>query len=395
MPLHSGRVPAWLRQRMTKLGTAVVEAIICHYGRSEVLTRLSDPYWFQAFGSVLGMDWHSSGITTSVMNALKLGINPISKELGLYVCGGRGAQSRKTPYELTDIADNTGLDGLGLVRASRLTAKVDNTAIQDGFQLYLHSFVLSEDGEWTVIQQGMDPENRMARRYHWLSRGLRSFVDQPHTAVIGRDQGQILNLTHREADSTRKSLVSMSKEKPGSLAAETRKILMSSRHAVQRKDVNLKRMASVLATAHDARVHDFASLLLCPGLGPRTLQSLTLVSEVIHGTPSRFDDPARFSMAHGGKDGHPFPVPTEVYDKSIKVLRDGVTHAKLGRSDKLKAIQCLDKISRKMEEKNPEMDFDAYLAHERATSHRHGGRTVFGKAQKSRQQNKPQQLELL
>lgn len=389
LPLHGGRVPGWLRQRMVKLGTAVVEAIAWHYGRGEVLTRLSDPYWFQAFGCVLGMDWHSSGITTSVMNALKLGLNPIAGELGLYVCGGRGAQSRQTPDELARIGDATGLDGTALARASRLTAKVDNTAVQDGFQLYLHSFVVSRDGDWTVIQQGMRPANRLARRYHWHSAHVRSFVDQPHTAVVGRNQGLILNLAHHDADPTRRALVGLSREHPGKLAVESRRILMSRDHAVRARDVNLKRLAAVLAAAHDAEVQDFASMLLCPGLGPRTLQSLTLVSEVIHGTPSRFEDPARFAMAHGGKDGHPFPVPLDVYDRSIRVLRDAVHRARrLDRSDKLRAIRCLDRHVRRVEAASPDVDFDAFIRHERAQSHAHGGRTVQGPAPG------PRQLEL-
>lgn len=363
---------------MVSLGTAIVESVAWHYGRREVLTRLSDPYWFQAFGCVLGMDWHSSGITTSVLSALKRGINPIANELGLYVCGGRGAQSRRTPDELLRVADANSLDGTALVRCSRLAAKVDNTAVQDGFQLYLHCFIVSRDGDWTVVQQGMNPDVRLARRYHWLSTNLRSFVEEPHTAVVGRNQGLILNLTHHDADPTRNALVGMTRESPDSLAAESRKILMSREHAVRPRDVDMKRLAAVLVTAHDTGVQDFASLLLCQGLGPRTLQSLTLVSEVIHGTPSRFDDPARFSMAHGGKDGHPFPVPTRVYDQSISVLRDAVGKAKLGNSDKLRAIQCLDRFVRRAEESEPQLDFNAYLARERATSHLHGGRTVTG-----------------
>ena len=365
---------------MAQLGTAVVEAIVWHYGRKEALTRLSDPYWFQAFGCVLGMDWHSSGITTCVVSALKRGLNPIANELGIYVCGGRGAQSRKTPDELEALSDSVGLDGPALVRSSRLTAKVDNTAVQDGFQLYLHSFIVSRDGDWTVIQQGMNPDSRTARRYHWLSSNLRSFVDEPHAAVVGDNLGLILNLTHHAAEPTRDALVEMTAEHPTRMATESRRVLMSRDHGVRARDVDLKRLAAVLATAHDSNVQDFASMLLCQGLGPRTLQSLTLVSEVIHGTPSRFLDPARFSMAHGGKDGHPFPVPTKVYDESIRVLRDAVGHAKLDRSDKLKAIQCLDRFVRRAEAADASVDFDAYLSHERATSYQHGGRTVFGKA---------------
>lgn len=378
LPLHGGRVPQWLRDRMVTLGTSIIEAVALQYGTREVLARLSDPYWFQAFGCVLGMDWHSSGITTSVVTALKLGLNPIASELGLYVCGGRGAQSRKTPGELIRISDSRGLDGPSLVRASRLTAKVDNTAIQDGFQLYLHSFIVSREGDWAVIQQGMNPDSRLARRYHWLSTNVRSFVEEPHTAVVGRNQGLILNLTHRDAALTRTSLVAMTTEPPEKMALHARQVLMSREHAVHARDIDLKRLAAVLVTAHDTGVQDFASLLLCPGLGARTLQSLTLVSEVIHGTASRFDDPARFAMAHGGKDGHPFPVPIKVYDKSISVLRDAVSKARLGNADKLEAIRSLDRFVRRAEESDPHVDFDAYIAHERAISRQYCGRTVFG-----------------
>lgn len=380
LPLHNGRVPAWLRERMVALAAAIVESITWHYGRGEVLTRLSDPFWFQALGCVLGMDWHSSGITTSVVTALKLGLNPLAKELGLYVCGGRGRQSRRTPDELLQLAEPAGLDGPGLVHASRLTAKVDNTAVQDGFQLYLHTFIVSADGDWTVIQQGMNPACRQARRYHWHSARVRSFVDEPHSAVVGENQGLILNLTAHDADPARAAIVGLAAEHPDHVVREARRIVMPAGHAVRARDVDLKRLAAVLVTAHDAGVQDFASLLLCPGLGPRTLQSLALVSEVIHGTPSRFADPARFSMAHGGKDGHPFPVPTKVYDTSITVLRDAVGKAKLGHGDKLKAIQCLDRFVRRAERDDPAVDFAAFLAHERATAHEHGGRTVFGPA---------------
>jgi len=395
LPLHRGRVPSWLAERMAALGRGITEAIVWHYGRAEFVRRMSDPFWFQALGCVMGMDWHSSGITTSVMGALKRAVNPLSKELGIHICGGRGKHSRRTPDELTAVADRTGLNGDELVRSSKLAAKVDNTAVQDGFQLYLHSFILTEDGEWAVVQQGMNTESRMARRYHWLSQGLRSFVDTPHTAVIGENQGRILNLTDHEAEATRCSVAAFATAKPAEVAREARSILLPRHHDVRRADVDTKRLASVLAVAHDGGVKDFASLLLTPGLGPRTLQSLTLVSEVIHGTPSRFNDPARFSFAHGGKDGHPFPVPTRVYDESIATLKDAVQHAKLGRTDKLKAIQSLDRFVRRAErELEATVDFDGLLQHERDESWRHGGRTVFGRAKPPGTVGGAEQLEL-
>lgn len=396
LPLHAGRVPEWLRARMAALGAAIVEAIVCHYGRREVLVRLSDPYWFQALGCVLGMDWHSSGITTSVLGALKRGLNPLARELGLTVCGGRGAQSRRTPAELLEVASRTGLDGDALVRSSRLSAKVDNTAVQDGFQLYLHGFIVTADGEWAVVQQGMNPERRMARRYHWLSTALPSFVDSPHAAVVGENQGLILNLVHHEAEPTRRALVAIAGEHPDRMAAEARRVVMARHHDVRPADVDLKRLAAVLVTAYDRGVRDFASLLLSPGLGPRTLQALTLVSEVIHGTPSRFEDPARFSMAHGGKDGHPFPVPLRVYDESIGVLREAVGRARLGNTDKLQAIRTLDRFVQRAEARDAAtVDFEGFIARERAASPQLGGRTVGGRAHPPRRAAaRPAQLDL-
>src|SRR5438309_5586857 len=237
LPLHGGRVPTWLAERMTTLGTAIVESVVLHYGTSELLSRLSDPFWFQALGSVMGMDWHSSGITTSVMGALKRGLNPQAQELGLYICGGRGKHSRMTPHELRTIADKHGLQGDALVRYSRLTAKVDNTAIQDGFQLYLHAFVVTTDGEWAVIQQGMHAATRTARRYHWHSRTLRSFTEEPHVAVVGEAQGTILNLVHRDAFGAQQGIVGLLREAPGYTEKEARHLVMPRRHHIESSDI--------------------------------------------------------------------------------------------------------------------------------------------------------------
>ncbi|MEQ8237869.1 MAG: DUF763 domain-containing protein [Cyclobacteriaceae bacterium] len=383
LPLHNGKVPRWLAERMSKLGGAIIEAIAVEYGKSEVLKRLSDPAWFQSLGCVLGMDWHSSGITTSVMGALKSSLNPIAKELGIYVCGGRGKHSRKTPEELLLIAEKTGLDGNALVKSSRLSAKVDNTAIQDGFQIYLHSFIVSDEGEWAVVQQGMNTTSGYARRYHWHSAALKQFTEEPHTFIYGKTQGNILNLTDKNAYETKSGIISLTKEEPSRMIAEIRKIKLPAHHEVQQKDVDIKRLGAVLALAQELPVQDFESLLLLQGLGPRTLQSLTLVSEVIYGTPSRFKDPARFSFAHGGKDGHPFPVPTNVYDESIAVLKTAVEKAKINHSDKLKAIASLSKASIKMEEDfTPSGDLQSVIKKERADSWKYGGRTVNGWAKK-------------
>lgn len=381
LPLHYGHVPYWLAERMSKLGGAIIESIAVNYGKSEVLKRISDPFWFQALGCVLGMDWHSSGITTSVMGALKKAINPVSHELGIFICGGKGKHSRQTPNEIIKVAEKTGIDGIGLVKCSKLSAKVDNTAIQDGFQLYLHSFIVSDEGEWAVVQQGMNESSGLARRYHWHSAKIKSFVEEPHTFIYGKNQGEILNLVDKKAASTQNGILQLAAENPLQVMPEIRKIIMPRHHEVKAKDVNLKRLGAVLATAHEKELRDFESLLLLEGLGPRTLQSLVLVSEVIHGTPSRFSDPARFSFAHGGKDGHPFPIPTKVYDETIQVLRDSVEKAKIGFSDKEKALKSLHKISQDVEKNfEPNTNFDKVIQKERNDSHKYGGRTIFGKA---------------
>jgi len=379
---------------MSKLGGAIIEAIVLDYGKTEALKRMSDPMWFQALGCVLGMDWHSSGITTSVMGALKKAVNPISKELGIYICGGKGKYSRETPNELMRIADSTGMNGLELVRASKLSAKVDNTAIQDGFQLYLHSFIVSNEGEWAVVQQGMNDANGMARRYHWYSGHLDSFVNEPHTSIYGQNQGVILNLVDKNAGPAQNGIMQIANEGAERMMPEIRKIIMPRHHDVRKEDVNLKRLGAVLALAEKKGAAKFEELLLLEGLGPRTLQSLTLVSEVIHGTPSRFADPARFSFAHGGKDGHPFPVPTKVYDETISTLKNAVERAKIDLTDKQKAIKSLHTMAQRLEKDfipDP-TSFEKLIDKERMESYLYGGRTVTGWAK--RQPKKGGQLDL-
>jgi uncharacterized protein len=383
LPLHGGRVPAWLAERMTKLGTAIIEAVVLHYGAGEALTRLSDPFWFQALGSVMGMDWHSSGITTSVVGALKRGLNPMAHELGLYVCGGRGRHSRKTPDELRALAERTGLNGEELVRSSRLTARVDNNAVQDGFQIYLHSFIVSERGEWAVVQQGLNDASGLARRYHWHSATVRDFVSDPHAAIVGENQGEIMNLVDGRARPAQSALLEIASEKPEVTLANFRHYVAPRHHEVRAEDVDLRRLGAVLAVAYERQFRDFASLLLTEKLGPRTMQSMALVAEVIHGTATRFADPARFSFAHGGKDGHPFPVPLKTYDESIAVLRKSLDAAKLQHSDKANGFKRLDKFVRNVEqERQPVADFEKAVAHEKAISKSIGGRTVFDDAKK-------------
>jgi len=379
LPLHGGYVPIWLAERMAKLGLAIVQNILLDYGKDDLLRRLSDPFWFQSMGAVMGMDWHSSGITTSVMGALNRAVNPHSKELGIYICGGKGKYSRQTPDELLRISDKTGLDGNYLVRCSKLSAKVDNTAIQDGFQLYTHNFILSDTGKWTVIQQGMSDVSSTARRYHWHSDSLTSFVDDPHTSIYGKNTGLILNMADKQADSSRKGIMQIAGEKPEYMLKEISKLVLPSHHDVKAKDVDLKRLGAVLWLAHEKNPSDFEDLLLLQGLGPRTLQSLVLVSEVIHGTPSRFKDPARFSFAHGGKDGHPFPVPTKVYDETIATLQNAVYKAKLGQTETTEAIKRLTRVAQDAEKDFiPNANFDKVIEEERKNSYKYGGRTVTG-----------------
>lgn len=395
LPLHYGQVPPWLYERMSRLGIAIAEAIVQEYGKSAFLAKISDPFWFQSLGCVLGMDWHSSGITTSVLGALKRAVNKRSGALGIYFCGGKGKHSRETPAELLRIADQTGLNADILIRNSKLSAKVDNTAIQDGFQLYLHSFILTDDGEWAVIQQGMNDSNGMARRYHWHSPGIKSFLETPHTSIVGENQGLILNLTDKAAHSTKDGIVQLTKENPSAILSEVRKLYMPCHHEVRAANVDLKRLGAVLAVAHEKEVIDMESLLLLEGVGPRTLQSLTLVSEVIHGTPSRFEDPARYSFAHGGKDGHPFPVPTKVYDETIQTLETAVRRAKLGNSDKSEAIKKLHSVAQRLEKDfKPNDRFEQLIEKERSESWKYGGKTVFGDAQPPKQKTKGVQLRL-
>ena len=380
LPLHYGHVPVWLAQRMAKLGLAVVENIVLDYGKDEVLKRLSDPFWFQSLGAVMGMDWHSSGITTSVMGALKRSVNPHSKELGIYICGGKGKYSKETPNELLAIGESTGLDGNYLVKCSKLSAKVDNTAVQDGFQLYTHNFILSSSGKWAVVQQGMSDATSTARRYHWYSESMTTFLDDPHTFIYGQNAGRILNMADSRAEDSRKGIMHIAGENPDLMLREISKLVMPAHHDVRVKDVDLKRLGAVLWLAHEKQPKDFEGLLQLQGLGPRTLQSLALVSEVIHGTPSRFEDPARFSFAHGGKDGHPFPVPTKVYDETIGILQTAIYKAKLGLTEKNDAIKRLSKIAQHAEENfTPNANFDKVIEKERKESWKYGGRTVFGK----------------
>jgi hypothetical protein len=394
LPLHHGRVPAWLGQRMARLGAVIAQAIIHHYGRDEFLRRLAHPFWFQSFGAVMGMDWHSSGITTSVIGALKRGLAPLAGELGLHVCGGRGRHSRQTPQELAAIGERVGFDGAALARVSRLVAKVDSAAVQDGFALYLHGFIVADDGAWVVVQQGMNDASRLARRYHWRSEGLESFVAAPHAAIEGADQGVIVNLTDRRAEASRQGQLALLRALgPDGILREAAAIegiapapplpllphlVMPAHHDVRPKDVMLRRLHGALAAAADRGPDDFAELLLVPGVGARTVRSLAMVAEVVHGAPCRFADPARFSLSHGGKDRAPFPVPTHVYDRTIAVLKTAVDQAKLGNADRLAAIRRLDDQTRLLERHATGPSLPDFVAEEIRRSPDYGGRSVFG-----------------
>jgi hypothetical protein len=363
---------------MTMLGTGITEAIVHDYGTSGFLSRLSDPFWFQALGAVMGMDWHSSGITTSVMGALKRGLTPRANELGLYICGGRGRYSRNTPAELRLLGERRGFDADALVRTSRLTARIDNNAIADGFQIYLHNFVVTESGEWAVIQQGLNDRSGLARRYHWHSPTVRDFVSEPHTGIVGENQGSIMNLVDTQARRAQSALLELAHERPEKTLQAARHLKLPAHHDVREKDVDLKRLGAVLAVAYEKDLHDFAELLLVENLGPRTLQSLALVAEVVHGAPSRFSDPARFSFAHGGKDRHPFPVPLKTYDESLNVLRGALDASKVGDKEKLEGFRRLNRFVQAVEKKyEPEADLAAVIAHENAISPSLDGRSVF------------------
>jgi uncharacterized protein len=377
---------------MASLGAIITQAIVHHYGRDEFLQRLSHPFWFQSFGAVMGMDWHSSGITTSVIGALKRGLAPLQTELGLYVCGGRGRHSRRTPEELTELGERIGVDGHALTRASRLVAKVDSAAVQDGFDLYLHGFFVTCDGKWTVVQQGMNGDKRQARRYHWHSESLSSFVDEPHSAIDGPVQGEIINLTDHRTGSSRTAQVDLlSALGPDGVAREYAALskqddaqpalphlIMPAHHDVRSSDVFTRRLHGTLAAAAERGPQDFPELLLTPGVGARTVQSLAMVAEVVHGAPYRFRDPARFSLAHGGKDRHPYPVPIKVYDETIRVLKCAVQQAKLGRDEEMQALKRLDDQARQLERTATGPSFEAFVAKERGGSASLGGRSVFG-----------------
>jgi uncharacterized protein len=344
LPLHTGRAPRWLFERMVPLSREILIFMAAEFGREEVLRRLSDPYWFQAFGCVLGFDWHSSGLTTTVCGALKEGLRGTENELGLFVAGGKGATSRKTPAEITAACERIGQDPRPLVHASRMSAKVDNAAVQDGYQLYHHSFVFTVKGEWCVVQQGMSDATSMARRYHWLSDGLRSYVNEPHAAVCCDAAAPTLNLVAAESASVRSAAATLAGEKPDvTLQALNHLPLLElpRRHTVEIEDIDPRYLRKVLLRTYESPPENFEALLSIPGVGAKTLRALALTSELIYGTEASRKDPARYSFAHGGKDGTPFPVDRTTYDRTIEVLRCSLNGAKIERAEKVRAFRRL------------------------------------------------------
>ncbi len=347
LPLHYGKAPPWLFKRMVELSRSIVELMVIEHGRKTLLERLSDPFWFQAFGCVLGFDWHSSGLTTTVCGALKESLRGLDRELGVFVVGGKGKSALRTPEELEKLGELTGLDTENLKDVSRLVAKVDNTLLQDGYQLYHHTFVFTEDGSWAVIQQGMNTEKRYARRYHWLGDGLKSFVEEPHSGISSQviHERIELNMTARESRDTRSSITELLRDKKA-LLKELDKIEtlnLPSRHYIRREDLNLRRLKdTVKKVKEDIKV--FEDVLRQRGIGPKTIRALALISELVYGTKPSFRDPARYTFAHGGKDGHPFPVQRDIYDASIETLKRAISKAKVGEREKVEAIKKLSEI---------------------------------------------------
>jgi len=348
LPLHYGKAPKWLFDRMVKLAREITIVIVSDFSAEEMLRRLSNPYWFQAFGCVLGFDWHSSGVTTTLCGALKEGIKGIEPDLGLFVAGGKGATSRKTPGELENWGERLSLDTSPLIYASRMSAKVDSAGIQDGYELYHHSFIFTLGGAWTVIQQGMNEANHYARRYHWLSESVTSFVNEPHSAIASEGHGRALNLVAAESNPARAIIPQIvDNEKPEKLLADLKKIktlTLPEHHYLSTADLHPDSLSKILLSTYERQPEDFETLLGLPGVGARTIRALSLISELVYGVPPSYRDPARYSFAHGGKDGIPYPVDKKTYDQSIEILAKAIHRAKIGLTDKKEAARRLGRL---------------------------------------------------
>ncbi len=350
LPLHYGKAPRWLFDRMVKLAREITIVIVADFGAEEMLRRLSHPFWFQAFGCILGFDWHSSGVTTTLCGALKEGIKGLEKDLGLFIAGGKGRTSRQTPSELERWGESLALDAAPLVYASRMSAKVDSAAIQDGYQLYHHTFLFTIGGSWTVIQQGMNEATRYARRYHWLGEKVTDFVNEPHAAILSETRGQVLNLVAGESDPARTTIVEIATgEKPENIVAELKRLKtleLPSRHQLTVDDLHPDSLSRILLSTYERQPQDFEQLLGLPGVGAKTIRALSLISELVHGVAPSYRDPARYSFAHGGKDGIPYPVDRETYDRSIELLRQAINKTKLGIREKNEAVGRLNRVRR-------------------------------------------------
>lgn len=349
LPLHGGRAPRWLFERMTLLAREMALAILAEEGTAGLMRRLADPVWFQAFGCVLGFDWHSSGLTTTACGALKEGLRELSRETGLYVAGGKGKTSRKTPQEIEAACWITGQDAEPLTRASRLSAKVDSAAVQDGFQVYHHSFFFSANGTWAVVQQGMNESTGMARRYHWLP--PERFDSDPHAAVAGRPTQQVLNLVASEGEANRQLSVTLARENPAKLIRDVttmRSVAMPRHHDVRLSDLHPERLSKILLTTYERQPADYTGLLAVPGVGAKALRALALVAELTYGEPASVRDPVSYSFAHGGKDGTPYPVDRATYDATIESLRRAVNEARAGHSEKSGALKRLAGVERSL-----------------------------------------------
>jgi hypothetical protein len=346
MPLHYGKAPAWLFKRMANLAREISLVVISEYGSDELLCRLANPFWFQALGCVLGFDWHSSGLTTTVCGAIKEGLKPISEEIGLFVAGGKGKTSRKTPSEIEKVSEKFGTDSKKLVYASRMSAKVDSSAIQDGYQLYHHTFIFNKHNQWAVIQQGMNVNNRFARRYHWIGNQVSDFVCEPHSAICCDLTQPTLNMVAKESQSNRAISAELAREKPDKLVREAKNLIekLPAHHQVEIKEINPERLKTIFLKTYERQPENFEALLGIPGVGAKTIRALSLISELVYGAAPSWRDPARYSFAHGGKDGYPYPVNRQVYDSSIQHLHRCLKQAKIGNLDKLKALKRLEKF---------------------------------------------------
>lgn len=348
MPLHYGKMPSWLFGRMVQLARQIAIAIVTEYGPEEMVKRLSDPYWFHAFGCALGFDWNSSGLTTTVCGAFKEALKGLERDLGIFVAGGKGGTSRKSPQEIERFGEKFSLPiNVGnLVYASRMSAKVDNTALQDGYQLYHHNFIFTRSGLWTVIQQGMNPESQWARRYHWLSSEVKDFVCEPEKAVCCDHTAKVLNLVAKESDEARSTSTLLSRQRPTKLIAEVKRLpslKLPREHRLFFQDLNPSYLSRVLLSTYESQPENFEKLLGIKGVGPKTIRALSLLSELIYGVKASRQDPVRYSFAHGGKDGYPYSVDRVTYDRSIEILRKAISEAKLGRSQKVEALKRLGK----------------------------------------------------